>query len=164
MVCFRKFLEKLFSKVMFLPFAILASKMSRVMKMEVRMDDEGGGEALDGTATEHEEDDTGEDGGHLSVDDGGVGVAVTVGHGLAETLAGGKLFLDSFVDDHVRIHCHTHGQDETCDTGQGEHGSEGNQCAEEEENVAQKGYVSCDTGSHVEEDHVDEHQDEGDDE
>ena len=127
-------------------------------------DDERRGEALDRTGTEDVEDDTGEEGGHLAVDDGGVGILVTVDDGLGEALARGQLFLDTLIDDHVRIHGHTQGQDETGDTREGEDGAEGHEGSEEQEDVAQEGDVGDETGTLVEEHHVDEHQDEGDQE
>ena len=127
-------------------------------------DDERGGEALDGTGTEHEEHDTGEEGGHLSVDDGGISVLVTVSHSLAQALAGGKLLLDTFIYDHVRIHSHTHGQDQTGNTRQGQDCSEGNEDSKEEKHVAEEGDVSCDTCALIEEYHVDEDEQEGDQE
>ena len=87
-------------------------------------DDQRGGEALDRTGTEDEENDTGKEGGDLTVDDGGISVLVTVGNSLAQALAGGKFLLDTFIDDHVRIHGHTHGQDETGYTRQSQDRSE----------------------------------------
>ncbi len=127
-------------------------------------DDEGGGKALDRTGTEHEENDTGKEGGHLAVEDGGESVAVTVGDGLSKTLARSKLFLHAFINNNVRIHSHTHGQNQTGDTRQGKDGTERYEGTEEEEDVAQQGDVGRDAGTPVEEHHVDEHQDEGDDE
>ena len=70
-------------------------------------DDERGGEALHRTGTEDVEDDTGDEGGELTVDDGAVRVLVTVGHRLGEALAGGKFLLDTLIDNHVGIHGHT---------------------------------------------------------
>ena len=127
-------------------------------------DDQRRGEALDRTGTEDEEDDTGKEGGHLTVDDGGISVLVTVGDSLAQTLAGGKLLLDTFIYDNVGIHSHTHGQDETGDTRQGQDSSERDEDSEEEKHVAEKGDVSGDTGSLIEEYHVEEDEQEGDQE
>ena len=137
-------------------------RSSKIRRVDT--DDERRGEALDRTGTEDVEDDTGEEGGHLTVDDGGVGVLVTVGDGLGEALASGQLFLDTLIDDHVRIHGHTQGQDETGDTREGKDGAEGDEGAEEQEHVAQQGDVGDETGSLVEEHHVQEHHEEGDQE
>ena len=127
-------------------------------------DDERGREALDRTGAEEEEHDTRQEGGHLAVDDGGVGVLVTVGDGLAQTLAGLELFLDALIDDHVGIHGHTQGQDETGDTRQRQHSAEGGQGAEEEHDVGKQRDVGGDTGSLVEEEHVEQHEAERDQE
>ena len=123
-------------------------------------DDERGGEALDRTGTEEEQHETGEEGGHLTVDDGGVSVAVTILDGLADALAGTELFLDALIDDNVGIHCHTQSQHQTCDTREGEDRSERCEGTEEEEDVGEQGEVSHETGSLVEENHVNEHQEE----
>ena len=77
---------------------------------------------------------------------------------LSEALAGLEFFLDTLIDNHVGIHGHTQGQDETCDTRQGEHCSEGCEDTEEEDDVGDKGYVSCKTCSLVEEYHIEEHE------
>ena len=65
------------------------------------------GEALDRTGTEDVEDDTGEEGGHLTVDDGGVSVLVTVLDGELNALASLDFFLDTLEDNHVRVNSHT---------------------------------------------------------
>ena len=127
-------------------------------------DDEGRRESLDRAGTEDEEHDTGEDRGHLAVDDSGISVLVTVGDGLSETLSSGQFLFDALIDDHVRIHGHTQRQDETGDTREGKDCAEGDEGSEEEEHVAEKGDVSGDTGSPVEEDHVDEDEEESDQE
>ena len=127
-------------------------------------DDEGGGKALHRTGTKDVEDDTGDEGGNLTVDDGAVSVLVTVMHGQGEALAGGEFFLDALVDNHVGVHGHTQGQDQTGDTGQGKDGAEAHQDTEQQEYVAQKSHIGNDAGALVEEYHVNEHQAEGDDE
>ena len=62
------------------------------------------------------------------------------------------------------IHGHTEGQDETCNTREGEDGSEGNEGSEEEHHVAQQGNVSHETGTLVEAYHIDEYEAECDEE
>ena len=127
-------------------------------------DDERGREALDRTGAEEEEHETRQEGGHLAVDDGGVGVLVTVGDSLAQALAGLELFLDALVDDHVGVHGHTQRQDETGDTRQRQDGAEGGQGAEEQHDVGQQRDVRGHTRSLVEEEHVDEDEAERDQE
>ena len=127
-------------------------------------DYEHGGKAFDRTAAEEVEDDTGQDRGDLAVEDGRVGVLVTVADGQAESLAGVEFLFDTLVDDHVGVDRHTHRQHETCDTGEGEHRTEGSEGAEQEEHVAEQCDVGGHTGLAVEDDHIDQHQDEGDDE
>ena len=84
--------------------------------------------------------------------------------GLAEALAGLELFLDTLIDDHVRIDRHTQRQDETGDTGQRQDGAERGEDTEQEDDVGQQRDVSGETGALVEEHHVDQHQEERDEE
>ena len=85
-------------------------------------------------------------------------------YGQGEALAGSQFFLDALIDNHVGIHSHTQGEHQTGDTGQGEHGAETNQHAEQQQDVAQQGNIGNETGATVEDHHVDEHQDKGDEE
>ena len=84
--------------------------------------------------------------------------------GLAQTLARLELFLHTLIYDDVRIHCHTQGKHETRDTREGKYCTERRENAEEEYYVGKKCEVSCNTGALVEEDHIDQHKDEGDEE
>ena len=127
-------------------------------------DNQRGGKTLDRTGTEHVEDDTGDEGGDVTVDDGGVGVLVTVLHSEALSFAGTHLLTDTLIDNHVGVDGHTEGQHKTGDTGQGEDGAEGGQHTDDEEHVAEQGQVSHKTGTVVIEQHIDHHEDECDQE
>ena len=75
-------------------------------------------EALHGTVTENEEDDTRDDRRKVTVDNGGIGVRETVLDSQRQPLAGSQLLFDTFVDNHVGIDGHTHRQNDTRNTGQ----------------------------------------------
>ena len=83
---------------------------------------------------------------------------------LAQTLAGLKLFLDTLIDNHIGIHGHTQGQDETRNTRQSQSSSECGKSTEEQDDVGKKGDVGSQTRATVEEYHVDEHEQECDEE
>ena len=83
---------------------------------------------------------------------------------LAEALACLELFLHALIYNNVRIHGHTQGKHETRDTRQGKHCTECCKYAEEEHHVGEKCDVGCNTCALVEEDHIDQHKDEGDEE
>ena len=79
-----------------------------------------GGKSLDRSLSEDEQDKAGEERSGLRVDDRRQSVLVTVGYGLFAGFPGAEFLLDSFVDDHVGIHRHTDGQDDTGKSRQGE--------------------------------------------
>ena len=85
-------------------------------------------------------------------------------HCLSEALARLEFLLDTLIDDHVRIHCHTERKDETGDTREGEDGAERCEGSEEEHHVGEEGCVSCKACSLIEEDHVQEDEHECDEE
>ena len=125
-------------------------------------DDERRGEALNRTVTEDEEHDTGDDRRQVTVDDRRVGLRETVLDGQREALASAELLLDALVDDDVGIDGHTHRQHDTRNTRKGQHGTERDKHAHQQEDVEEQGDIGHPTGRLVEQAHVEEHQDEGD--
>ena len=128
-------------------------------------DDEGRGEAADGARTEEEQDDTGDDGGQVGVEDRGEGVLVTVLQGALDVLAQAQFLLRTFVDQHVGVDCHTEGEHHTRDTAHGQCCLEGREDAQGEEEVKDE----CHVGYHARDEavhgaHVYHQKDEGDDE
>ena len=83
---------------------------------------------------------------------------------LSKALSCLKLFLDTLVNNHVGIHRHTQGKDETGNTRKGQHGSKSRKNAEQENHVGKKCRVSSQTCALIEEYHVDKDEKEGDDE
>ena len=127
-------------------------------------DDEGGGEAADGTGAEVEQDYTGNDRGDVGVDNGREGIAVAVGKSSLNLLACAKLLLGTLVDKHVGIHCHTEGEHHTGNTAHGERRLERCQHTQDEEEVDDQGAVGDHTGlDAVEQTHVNHQQHEGHD-
>ena len=123
-------------------------------------DNQHGCETFDGAATEEEQDDTGDQGGQLTVDDGRICILITVGDSQTQRLAAAKLLFDTLVDDDVGIDRHTHGEHQTGDTGEGEDCAERYQGAEEEEHVAKQRDVGCPTCTAIPNQHVQEHEQE----
>src|ERR1035437_5482392 len=58
--------------------------------------------------------------GHVGVDDGPPCLAEAIIDGGNHALAGAQLLADAFENQHIRIHRHTDGQDDSGDTGQGQ--------------------------------------------
>ena len=109
-------------------------------------DDEGGGEALDGTCAEEQQNHTGDDRGEVGVEDGREGVRVTFADCGARVLAGAEFFLGTLEDKHVGVDCHTQREHDTADTRQGEHSLERGKYAEGEEQVEDKAEVGDEAG------------------
>ena len=125
---------------------------------------EGDCEALDSTGAEHNQHQTQEECGHLTIDDSGVGVLETVLDSVRHTGTRTEFLLDTLVDNHVTVDSHGHGQHNTCDTGEGEHSTDGSEDAQKKEYISNKGNHGDPAGAVVEEHHVDEHHDECKDE
>ena len=120
--------------------------------------DKGGSEALNRTCTEHEQHDTGDDGGDVRVDNCAHSVLVTLAHCKAQALTGTNFLLNTLVDNHVCIHRHTQSQHDTCDTGQGEHCTKRSQHTKQEEYVAHQSDAGDNTCTVVEENHIEQHE------
>ncbi len=127
-------------------------------------DAEGDCEALDGTGAEHDEHQAEEEGGHLTVDDGGVGVAETGGYRIDEAAPVAEFLFDTLVDDDVAVNSHGESQHDTGDARHGEDGAHRGKHAHEEEDVGDKSDGRHPAAAVIEENHVDEHDDEGQDE
>ena len=123
-------------------------------------DDQRGGETLDGAGTEDVQHDGRNQGGDVTVDDGGVGVLEALIDRHADTLTGAHFLAHAFIYNHVRINGHTQGQDDTGDTRQRQDGAHGGEHADDEEDVQQQGEVSDQTGAAVVQEHVDDDQQE----
>ena len=119
---------------------------------------------MDGARTEVKQHDTRNQGRDVTVDDGRVGVLVTVVHRHAQALARTQLFLDTFVDDDVGIHGHTEREHDTRNTGQRQHRAQRGQHAEHKEQVDQQRDIGNQTALVVENQHVNQYHNEGQDE
>ena len=99
------------------------------------------GESADGTRTEVEQDDTGDDRCKVGVEDGRESVLVTILQGHFNRLTIAKLLFRAFVNQHVCVHRHTDGQHHTCNTTHGQCCLERCQDTERKEHVQQQGSV-----------------------
>ena len=79
-------------------------------------------------------------------EDGGECVAVAVGYGVAQVLAGAEFFFGALEDEHVGVDGHTEGEHDTGDTGECEHGLERCEDAEGEEDVEDQSEVGDEAG------------------
>ena len=120
-------------------------------------DYQGHGKTADGTRTEQNQDDTGDNSGQVRVEDGRERVLVTIADGSLQALTGTQLLLAALEDKHVGIHRHTERQHDTGDTRQGKHTLERSQDTDGEEEVHQQTQVgdaaSVDTIGANHEDH-----------
>ena len=71
-----------------------------------------------GPDPKNKQDDTGDQGGKVTVDNSRKCIFVTVGYSHSDTLAGHKFLTDTFIDQHVGINRHTDGKHDTGNTGQ----------------------------------------------
>ena len=148
--------------VLHLPGVPHASEEHGCEEADEHADDERGGEAADRSCTEVVEDDTGDDGREVRVEDGAEGIAVTCLESLAQALAGPHFFLRALVDEHVGIDGHTQGEHHTGDTTHGERSLERGEDTHGEEQVEEQ----CAVGHHtsleaVHGNHVEHQDDEG---
>ena len=126
-------------------------------------DDQRGGKALDGARSEEEQDQTGKEGGQLGIENGTVGVPVTVLDGRLQILSGSQLLPDTFIDQHVGVNRHTDGEHNTGDPREGKYRLQGGEHPDQEEHVGQQGQVGHQSSAAaVVEKHVCQHHNEGD--
>ncbi len=121
-------------------------------------DGEGDTEAAHRPRGEEEQQDGGEQGGHVGVGDGAPGPLEPQLDGGGDRGPGVVLLLGAFVDEHVGVHGHPDGEDEPGDPGKGQGGAQGGEGGVGQEAVDAEG----DGGHHphqaVEGDHVEDGQ------
>ena len=125
---------------------------------------EGDCETLDRTRTEKHQDETQQEGGHLTVDDSGISILETGINSIGQTGTSTELFLDTFIDNNVTINSHSQGQHNTGNTGHGENSTHRGKHTHQKEDVSDKGNNRNPTTAVVEDNHVDENDDESQDE
>ena len=109
----------------------------------------GNGKAFNRTTCNPEKDDGGDKGGDVGVPDGGECLLVCLAQAHQEGTACSTLFAHAFVDEHVGVHCHTHGQHDTGDTRQREHKAEEAHEAQQGDSVEGKAHHSHHAGAAV---------------
>ena len=127
-------------------------------------DAEGDCKALHRTGTEHDKNETQEEGGHLTVDDGGKCILETFVHRVHEALARAQLFFDTFIYNDVSVNSHCQGQHDTCDTRHCQNRTDGGKHTHQQEDIGDKGDNRHPAAAVVEHNHVEQHNDEGQDE
>ena len=110
------------------------------------------------TSTEQEQYDTGDDGSDVTVENSRECVRETIGDSGRKVFTCTQLLFDTLVDNYVGIDCHTHCQDDTGDTGQGQNSTERREDTHHQEYVAQQSQVSKPTCTAVEQSHVEKYQ------
>ena len=125
-------------------------------------DAEGHGETADRTCSDIVEDDGGDDGGKVRVEDGAESIIITVGKSLLHLFACTQAFLGTFIDKHIGVDGHTERKHKTGDTGHRKSRLERGKDTECEEEVEQQCTVGHHTGDETIVEHHKEHQeDEG---
>src|SRR5579859_226355 len=74
--------------------------------------------SLHGSGAEQEQDEGGNNRGHVGIDNRDPGLAEALIHCRSRALAVTQLFPDALEDEHVRVNTHTDGQDDTGNSGQ----------------------------------------------
>ena len=119
----------------------------------------GYSEALDRTRTEDSQDSTGQERSNVRVHNGTDGTLETVLNSLTHTLTAAQLLTNTLVDKHVRIDRHTHRQDDTGNTRQGQNSAERRQNTYQQEDVAYQCCIGNQTRNPtIIEDHIDQDQ------
>ena len=122
-------------------------------------DNESSCEALNRTITEYEENDTGDDSGQVTIDNCRVSVRETVLDSSVNTLTTTQLLLDTLVDNYVSIYRHTHCQNDTCDTRQGQYCTERYEAAHQKEYIGNQSDIRYPTCCTIEQAHIEEYED-----
>jgi hypothetical protein len=120
---------------------------------------------LMGPVPKEEEDQTRQEGGNLSIENGRIRIPVSILDGRFQVLTGCQFFPDPFINQHVGIHRHTDGQHNTCNTREGEHSLQMMPAPRSGKHVGQQcnvGHQTCPAA--VVENHVRKHHHKGDQE
>ena len=148
--------------------AVLVNETGEEHCCEERAEDTNdprGGEALDRTCTEVEQNDTGDDRSEVRVEDSREGIAIACFQCVLDALASAHFFLDTLIDEHVGIDSRTQRKHDTGETRHGERSLERREDSEREEQVDDEGAVGHHTRDEaVHHDHVDHQEHEGHDE
>ena len=110
-------------------------------KGEQDTDDLGGGESFHRTQSKIEQDEGGQQRSYVCIQYRRQRTLVSFLDRRNITLAFGQFFLDAFVDDYVRIHGHTDGQNQTGNTGSRQRSAQTGENANGEEQVQDQGDV-----------------------
>ena len=97
-----------------------------------------------GPVPNREQDDGGNDRGHVGIDNRDPGVSEALVHRRRRCLAVPQLLANALEDQHVGIHAHTDGQDDTRDSGQGERRSGETEEAQQDDQVQEQPQVRVD--------------------
>ena len=113
------------------------------------------GEALDGAGAQDHDDERGDDGGHVAVDDGGSGLVKAEVQRLAQRNAVGQFLGDTGIDNDVGVHGHTDGQDDTGYAGKSQGDLEQSQKEQHQCRIEDQRKCSDDTGDKIHHHHED---------
>ena len=127
-------------------------------------DNQSSSEALYWTITEDVENNTGDDGSKVTVDNCWVCVRETILDSCRDTLTSTKLLLNTLEDDNVRVNGHTHSKHDTCDTWQSKYCTEWYEYTHKQEYVCNECYSSHPTCALIEQTHIEKHEDKCDNE
>eukprot|EP01022_Parablepharisma_sp_SALTPOND_P017185 TRINITY_DN2694_c0_g2_i1.p1 TRINITY_DN2694_c0_g2~~TRINITY_DN2694_c0_g2_i1.p1 ORF type:complete len:1604 (-),score=291.28 TRINITY_DN2694_c0_g2_i1:31015-35826(-) len=116
------------------------------------------GKAADGPGTELVEDDRRDDRGHVCIENGQRGAGVALIHGGAGGKSLAQLLAYALVDQHVGVHGHTEGEDDTRNTWQGKRCAKSGQASQNQEDVERQNGIRHHAGEAIVDDHKDDHE------
>ena len=117
-------------------------------------DRQGDGESLDRAGAFPEQDHRHDQRGDVRVENRGISTVETEVDRVLDRLAALHFFADTFINQHVGVHGHTDGQDDTGDTWQGQRDVERRHGAEDQDRVYEERDVRHDTAADV----IDQHE------
>ena len=113
------------------------------------------GKTLDGTGAQEEQDRGCDQGSHVTVDDSGQSLVKTDTDRAFYVGSGGYFFTDTCENNNIRVNCHTDGQQDTRDAGQGQGHVKAVQDKGDQDDIDSQCHAGQETGQQVHDDHED---------
>src|SRR5262245_49901688 len=121
-------------------------------------DAQGDRESLDRSGSVAEQEDRGDEGGQVGVDDGAQGLGEPASHRRLHRLSEPQLFPDSLEDQHVGVHRHSDGERDSRDSRERQRGSEITHRSEQEQNIQSESQIRVHPRQPVIDEHEQHHQ------
>ena len=120
------------------------------------------GKALDCTGAENCQDSCSDQGGHVTVNNSGQSLVITVSDRSLHADTGCQFLTDTGKNDNIRVNCHTDRQEDTCDSGKCQCDIKAVEYQCHHQNIDGQGKCRCKTGQQIDHDHENRNQAEAD--